>query len=138
MVKTIAETDSCRAYQCIKSLVSASHQSAIVKEKLLNDPLSWTWSVNWLADKMAENNETKSFAIYEDKYNSKSGGKKSASNEDAHIRTFQRTTSAQVTLDEANALLRGIDTGSLSDKEEEEAKPKLNQSTESNNMDIDL
>lgn len=38
LVKNSQTSDSCRAYQCIKTLVNATNRSNVVKEYLLQDP----------------------------------------------------------------------------------------------------
>merc|ERR1712217_763310 len=81
-----------------KCLVTASSKAATVKEKLIQDPTKWQHAVNWLKSKMSESS-----------YWSPSSDS-IISNEDSSTRTFQRTTSAQVTLDEANAMLAEFDT----------------------------
>eukprot|EP00095_Tigriopus_kingsejongensis_P003305 maker-scaffold355_size198070-snap-gene-0.39 protein:Tk03305 transcript:maker-scaffold355_size198070-snap-gene-0.39-mRNA-1 annotation:"ubiquitin carboxyl-terminal hydrolase 24 isoform x8" len=92
LVKNSQSSDSCRAYQCIKTLVVASNKSSTVKDYLLQDSKRWEWAVNWLKSKMS------------DEFNWNANDN-ILSNEDSNIRTFHRTTSAQVTLDEANAIL---------------------------------
>ncbi len=129
-----------RAYACIKTLVSAAHKSSTVKEYLLRDPDRWQWSVNWLKDKMSGSEEpwstaTGSSAVTSSTRGSgtsagsgsgggqrRSGGGRSSwgSNEDASSRTFHRTTSAQVTLDEAKAILAEVAGGVREEEEEEE------------------
>ena len=97
LISNSQTSDSCRAYQAVKCLVTASSKSQAVKEKLLQDPTKWQHSVNWLKSKMSETSS--SF------WNNES----LASNEDSSSRTFQRTTSAQVTLDEAKAIFADFD-----------------------------
>lgn len=55
LVKECQTSDMSRSYQCIKTLVGASHKSAAVKDRLLQDADRWEWAVNWLKDKMAAN-----------------------------------------------------------------------------------
>jgi ubiquitin carboxyl-terminal hydrolase 9/24 len=98
LAQNCQNSDSCRAYQAVKCLVTASSKSAAVKEKLIQEPAKWQHSVNWLKSKMSESS-----------YWSPSSDS-IISNEDSSTRTFQRTTSAQVTLDEANAMLAEFDT----------------------------
>ncbi|TRY69996.1 hypothetical protein TCAL_02811 [Tigriopus californicus] len=86
------QSSESRTYQCIKTLVVASNRSSAVKDYLLQDSKRWEWAVNWLKSKMS------------DDFNWNSN-EDVVSNEDSNIRTFHRTTSAQVTLDEANAIL---------------------------------
>ena len=97
LVQNCQNSDSCRAYQAVKCLVTASSKAATVKEKLIQDPTKWQHAVNWLKSKMSESS-----------YWSPSSDS-IISNEDSSTRTFQRTTSAQVTLDEANAMLAEFD-----------------------------
>ena len=98
LVQNCQNSDSCRAYQAVKCLVTASSKAPTVKEKLIQDPAKWQHAVNWLKSKMSESS-----------YWSPSSDS-IISNEDSSTRTFQRTTSAQVTLDEANAMLAEFDT----------------------------
>ncbi len=106
-------SDSCRTYQCIKTLVSAANKSSLVKDKLLQDPGKWQWAVNWLKEKMDEENNEKQGAaatsLISTAANDPHLGFDSASNEDSLSRNFQRTTSAVVTLAEANAILAEFD-----------------------------
>ena len=97
LVQNCQNSDSCRAYQAVKCLVTASSKAPTVKEKLIQDPAKWHHAVNWLKSKMSESS-----------YWSPSSDS-IISNEDSSTRTFQRTTSAQVTLDEANAMLAEFD-----------------------------
>jgi len=102
MVRRCQTSDSLRSYQCIKTLVQASNKSAEVKEYLLQAPDRWQWAVNWLKNKMNDdwaNNDDRGGSYWSS----------TTSNEDASIRTFHRTTSAQVTLDEAKAILAEFD-----------------------------
>ena len=100
-------TDSCRAYQCIKTLVHAATQSSLVKDKLLEDPGKWQWAVSWLKEKMDGGGDTGSSLV--STANDAHSGFDAASNEDSLSRTFHRTTSAVVTLAEANAILAEFD-----------------------------
>jgi len=93
LVQNNQNSDSCRAYQAVKCLVTASSKCSAVKDHLILEPTKWQWAVNWLKSKMSESS-----------YWSPSTDSV-LSNEDSSTRTFQRTTSAQVTLDEANAIL---------------------------------
>merc|ERR1719150_2387695 len=98
LVQNSQNSDSCRAYQAVKCLVTASSKAPTVKEKLIQDPAKWQHAVNWLKSRMSESS-----------YWSPSTDSV-LSNEDSSTRTFQRTTSAQVTLDEANAMLAEFET----------------------------
>ena len=97
LVNSCQSSDSCRAYQAVKVLVTASNKCPAVRERLIQDPTRWQHAVNWLKSKMSESS-----------YWSPSSDS-IISNEDSSTRTFQRTTSAQVTLDEANAMLAEFD-----------------------------
>merc|ERR1712111_192302 len=89
--------NSCRAYQAVKCLVTASSKCPAVKDQLIQDPTKWQHAVNWLKSKISESS-----------YWSPSSDT-ILSNEDSSTRTFQRTTSAQVTLDEAKAMLADLE-----------------------------
>ncbi|XP_035828590.1 LOW QUALITY PROTEIN: ubiquitin carboxyl-terminal hydrolase 24 [Aplysia californica] len=84
-------SDSRRSYQCIKFLVSLMNKSAGAKDFLLNTPSKWQWAVDWLTKKMNEYFWSSTTT--------------SMSNEDSNRKSFQRTQSAQYTLQEATALL---------------------------------
>ena len=109
VIKNNQTSDSCRSYQCIKTLVNSAHKSGKVKEYLLtNDPNRWQWAVNWLKQKMGGVDAASPFSPssttssgYSSSYWSSGSGSSSnnhdiASNEDSTTRTFHRTTSAQV------------------------------------------
>ena len=116
-------TDSCRAYQCIKTLVAAANKSSNVKEKLILDSEKWQWAVNWLKLKMdnqfsaASSSATSSATAESSSINMVSAAaisscsaissnwESTASNEDSLSRNFHRTTSAVLTLQEANSIL---------------------------------
>ena len=98
LVSSCHSSDSCRAYQAVKCLVTAASKSPAVRERLLADPAKWQHAVNWLKSKMSESSY---WSAAPDSL---------LSNEDSSTRTFQRTTSAQVTLDEARAMLAEFDT----------------------------
>ena len=133
LVKENQSSDSLRAYQCIKTLVNASNKSASVKEFLLLDPDRWQWSVNWLKNRMSDGDTWASHvasgggaaststasAVPASSSSARSYASANTwgSNEDSSTRTFQRTTSAQVTLDEARAILAEF--GEVGQQEEE-------------------
>lgn len=89
-------TDSRRSYTCIKFLVSLAGKSAPVKDYLMQIPSKWQWAVNWLKKKMSEYYYTPSSTS-------------AISNEDSNRKSFQRTYSAQSTLEEAKALLTELE-----------------------------
>ena len=127
LVKNNQITDSRRSYQCIKTLVNAANKSPAVKEKLLRDPEKWQWAVNWLKDKMGQgmlslgNTDASNAAENSNYWTTSSDGIGASdvlSNEDAtSTRTFHRTTSAQVILEEANALLAEFGDTSMADND---------------------
>lgn len=99
LVQNNQSSDSCRAYQAVKCLVTASSKCPAVKDHLILEPTKWQWAVNWLKSKMAESSSY---------WNPSTDSV--LSNEESSTRTFHRTTSAQVTLDEANAMLAEFET----------------------------
>ncbi|KAH9492249.1 Ubiquitin carboxyl-terminal hydrolase 24 [Bulinus truncatus] len=90
-------SDSRRSYQCIKFLVSLMHKSAVAKDFLIKTPAKWQWAVNWLKKKMSD-------------YYWSTTSSPNLSNEDSNRKSFQRTQSAQYTLQEATALLTEMET----------------------------
>ena len=105
LINSCQTSDSCRAYQAVKCLVTASSKSPMVRERLIQDPNKWQHAVNWLKSKMASDSSSSSTTS---SYWTPSSDS-ILSNEDSTTRTFQRTTSAQVTLDEAKAMLADFD-----------------------------
>ncbi|XP_059140581.1 ubiquitin carboxyl-terminal hydrolase 24-like isoform X2 [Physella acuta] len=85
-------SDSRRSYQCIKFLVGLMNRSALAKDQLLKTPSKWQWAVNWLRKKMNDHGWSSTSSA-------------NLSNEDSNRKSFQRTQSAQSTLQEATALL---------------------------------
>jgi len=120
LVQSNQTSDSCRAYQAVKCLVTASSKCPAVKDHLILQPTKWQWAVNWLKSKMTESTSYWS-----------PGSDNVLSNEESSTRTFHRTTSAQVTLDEANAMLAEFDT------EKESAMDTLTDGDEGIQMKVD-
>lgn len=89
--------DSRRSYSCIKFLVSLANRCSAAKNYLMQIPPKWQWAVNWLKKKMSE-------------YYWNPSSTSTVSNEDSNRKSFQRTISAQSTLDDANALLMELET----------------------------
>ena len=54
LVNSCQSSDSCRAYQAVKVLVTASSKCPAVRERLLQEPARWQTAVNWLKSKMSE------------------------------------------------------------------------------------
>jgi ubiquitin carboxyl-terminal hydrolase 9/24 len=98
IIRQTQTTDAKKSYQCVKFIVALGTKSNACKEFLLKNATNWEWAVNWLKSKMCETQN--SF------YN---WNLKNESNEDAEIKTFQRTKSAQRTLDDATALLNSTE-----------------------------
>ncbi|XP_076051171.1 ubiquitin carboxyl-terminal hydrolase 24-like isoform X2 [Oratosquilla oratoria] len=97
LIRLNKDTDGRRAYQCIKLVVSMALRSPIARDFLTSTQSRWQWSVAWLRGSMD---------------NHQGGGdaaSSSLSNEDSNTKNFQRTTSAQFTLEEATALLNDFD-----------------------------
>ena len=152
LVKNNQTSDSCRSYQCIKILVNAANKSAAVKDQLLLDSDRWQWAVNWLKNKMGagagsdNNSVTSSTSNY---WNSSSTLSPSStsdvlSNEDPTTRTFHRTTSALLTLEDANAILaefdrpveESMDTGN--NDEDDDGMPDLQAMITSSDLNTDV
>ncbi|KAJ8306242.1 hypothetical protein KUTeg_016787 [Tegillarca granosa] len=96
--------DSRRSYSCIKFLVNLANKCPTAKDYLMQTPSKWQWAVNWLKKKMSEYWPSTTTTV---------------SNEDSNRKSFQRTVSAQSTLEDAKALLTELEAqeGSLSDME---------------------
>jgi ubiquitin carboxyl-terminal hydrolase 9/24 len=101
IVRQNQSSDAKKSYQCVKFIVTLANRSGSCKEYLLKTANNWEWSVNWLKTKMLE-----SLGSTSSQYNNSGWTSNKSSNEDSDIRTFQRTKSAQRTLDDATALLR--------------------------------
>lgn len=99
IVRQNQSSDAKKSYQCVKFIVTLANRSGSCKDYLLKTASNWEWSVNWLKTKMLESLGNSS------QFNTNWTSNK-FSNEDSDIRTFQRTKSAQRTLDDATALLR--------------------------------
>ena len=99
IIRQNQSSDAKKSYHCVKFIVTLANQSGPCKDYLLKTANNWEWSVNWLKNKMSESSSVNSNYI---NWNSS----KFQSNEDSEIKTFQRTKSAQRTLDDATALLR--------------------------------
>lgn len=96
MIGTNKDYDSRRAYQCIKLVVSLSARCPLARDHLTRTQARWQWAVEWLRGKMDDHSATISAAT-------------GMSNEDSNTKNFQRTTSAQLTLEEATALLSELE-----------------------------
>ena len=105
----------------------AANKSTSVRDKLLEEAEKWQFAVNWLKEKMDEESGNSIESSTSSSTNHKSGigsttsdlmwNSNSTSNEDSLTRTFHRTTSAVVTLEEANAILAEFSEPSSSSNE---------------------
>lgn len=100
MVGVNKDCDSRRAYQCIKLVVALSARCPVARDHLTRTQARWQWSVEWLREKMDDHSATLSAAM-------------GLSNEDSNTKNFQRTTSAQLTLEEATALLSEMESSEM-------------------------
>ncbi|KAF2363147.1 Peptidase C19 ubiquitin carboxyl-terminal hydrolase [Trinorchestia longiramus] len=89
-------SDIRRAYQCMKLCVSISSRFPVARDVLSNTSSKWQWAVDWLRDTIHS-------AL--DSSTTFSSPPAALSNEGSHTNVFQRTTSAQMTLEEATMLL---------------------------------
>ncbi|CAB4058031.1 USP9_24 [Lepeophtheirus salmonis] len=145
LIPIYRDSDSRRAYQCIKTLVNSANKSSHVKNFLLIEETAEKWeeAVRWLQSRMVDFNgnggasggessniSTSSYPVSTVLPSSSSTIVSSTSepvsdifsNEDSSTRTFRRTTSAQVTLEEANALMAHYGSTSNMEIEEEHMK----------------
>ncbi|PIK60877.1 hypothetical protein BSL78_02193 [Apostichopus japonicus] len=100
IIKKSTTTDSTRCYQCIKFLVLLANKCPTAKDYLMSIAPKWQWSVQWLKEKMSDHCWSSST---------------NQSNESTQGKSFQRTMSAQDTLEEATALLTGLTTQDVFD-----------------------
>lgn len=100
-------SDAKKSYHCVKFIVTLATRSGPCKDYLLKTASNWEWSVSWLKNKMSESANASSSSSSMNYINWNNS--KFQSNEDTEIKTFQRTKSAQRTLDDATALLRSTD-----------------------------
>ncbi|KAA0199343.1 hypothetical protein HAZT_HAZT009314 [Hyalella azteca] len=89
-------SDVRRAYQCMKLCVNISSRFTLARDVLSNTSSKWHWAVEWLKDTIHSALDSSS------NFNVASAA---LSNEGSHTNVFQRTTSAQMTLEEATFLL---------------------------------
>ncbi|GAB1607082.1 hypothetical protein Ahia01_000991000, partial [Argonauta hians] len=95
-IRSFHLSDSSRSYQCIKFLVQLCNCCSLAKDTLMNTSTKWQWAVNWLEKKMSD-------------YWTSPTSLPPLSNEDSNQKSFQRTVSAQDTLDSATALLTELE-----------------------------
>lgn len=107
IIRQNQSSDAKKSYQCVKFIVTLANKCQTCKDYLLKTASNWEWSVNWLKTKMSDS--ASSSSTISSGYNVTWGSTKFQSNEDTEIRTFQRTKSAQRTLDDATALLKSTE-----------------------------
>ena len=83
IIENSKDSDSRRAYQCIKLVVMLSARCSIARDLLTSTQARWQWAVEWLRGRMDDHSATMSATT-------------GLSNEDSSTKNFQRTTSAQV------------------------------------------
>ncbi|RNA35237.1 ubiquitin carboxyl-terminal hydrolase 24-like [Brachionus plicatilis] len=98
VIRNNLSKDPKKSYNCIKLIVSLANKNCNFKEYLLNVTSSWEWSVSWLKTKMSENN-------FESATFSPNSSNIQSSKKLDETKTFQRTKSAQTTLEHAMDLL---------------------------------
>ncbi|CAF1027234.1 unnamed protein product, partial [Didymodactylos carnosus] len=92
IIRASINSDGKRAYQCVKFLINLSTRSSTCKEYLYSAAPNWETAITWLKEQMTHN------WAWSPSMNQ--------SNEDSDSRSFQRTKSAQFTLEEAQRLLK--------------------------------
>ncbi|KAK7081026.1 Ubiquitin carboxyl-terminal hydrolase 24 [Halocaridina rubra] len=100
IIENSKDSDSRRAYQCIKLVVMLSAKCSDARDLLTSTQARWQWSVEWLRGRMDDHTATISTGT-------------GLSNEDSSTKNFQRTTSAQLTLEEATALLSEMESAEM-------------------------
>nr|CAB3267565.1 ubiquitin carboxyl-terminal hydrolase 48-like [Phallusia mammillata] len=105
VIKQHQRSDEPKAYQCVKILVQLAARSDPARQFLLEISGSWSGSVTWLRGKMSEHTWSVT-------------SQSNRSNETPTNKYFQRTMSAQHTLDEATALLAGSKDGALTEDDD--------------------
>ncbi|CAF0760115.1 unnamed protein product [Rotaria sordida] len=92
LIRTSIETEQRRAYQTVKFLITLSNQSNACKDYFSSTAIQWEAAINWLKQQMQTSWQ------WSPAHN--------ISNEDNDTRSFQRTRSAQYTLEQAQSLLQ--------------------------------
>ncbi|XP_077972925.1 ubiquitin carboxyl-terminal hydrolase 24-like [Styela clava] len=93
IIKNTLKSDEPKCYQCIKMLVQLANRSSSNKDYLVSVSGQWSFAVSWLTGKMKT------------EYNSSSTNRLSEIRSNETSKYFQRTMSAQNTLEEVTALL---------------------------------
>lgn len=112
LIENNHDSDSRRVYNMIKFLAQASASAPLMKDALNNRQEKWQWAVIWLQKQMEEHQQQNSPNSASANF-STCATKFVTSNEDSGpSRSFQRTVSAQKTLQTARDLLTEFDNGS--------------------------
>lgn len=129
IVRNNSDADSQRSYRLIKFLVDVTARSDASAQFLRLHQDDWQWAVEWLRKRMLAGGKSlpsstalpfsSSSSSHTGQLSSLDSGSTAASNENLTGRAFQRTVSAQFTLERATALLPSSAHGSSSDMEVE-------------------
>ncbi|CAF3766292.1 unnamed protein product [Rotaria magnacalcarata] len=92
LIRTSIETEQRRAYQAVKFLTTLSNQNDASKDYFSSTATQWEAAINWLKQQMQTSWQW--------------SPAQNISNEDTDTRSFQRTRSAQFTLEQAQSLLQ--------------------------------
>ncbi|UJR33560.1 hypothetical protein I4U23_020999 [Adineta vaga] len=103
LIQTSIETEQRRAYQTVKFLISLSNRNSICRDYFSSTAPQWETAITWLKQQMHTSHQW--------------SPAQNISNEDTDGRSFQRTRSAQFTLEQAQSILRktttNISTGNI-------------------------
>ncbi|CAF0953347.1 unnamed protein product [Adineta ricciae] len=92
LIQISIENEQRRAYQAVKFLINLSNRSNACKEYFSSTADQWEFAINWLKQQMQTSWQW--------------SPAQNVSNEDTDTRSFQRTRSAQFTLEQAQSLLQ--------------------------------
>ncbi|CAF0908766.1 unnamed protein product [Adineta steineri] len=92
LIQTSIETEQRRAYQTVKFLITLSNKNSVCREYFSSTATQWEAAINWLKQQMQTSWQL--------------SPSQNISNEDNDARSFQRTRSAQFTLEQAQSLLQ--------------------------------
>jgi len=116
LIRMSIETDQRRAYQAVKFLINLSNESIICKDYFSSTADQWEFAIDWLKQQMQTTWQW--------------SPAQNVSNDDTETRTFQRTRSAQYTLEQAQNLLKQTNPNSTNDSSTSEMM-ELNDNTQS-------
>ena len=92
LIRTSIESEQRRAYQAVKFLINLSNKNNGCKDYFTSTTTQWESAINWLKQQMQTSWQWSTAP--------------NVSNEDTDTRSFQRTRSAQFTLEQAQSLLQ--------------------------------